>query len=81
MSLDKFVNVFETAIEAVESGTLSAQTNYKALREWDSLAILTVIDAIEMEYGILLNGKHFKNTETIEDLYQSIQKRMSANRL
>ncbi|MGK0176968.1 MAG: acyl carrier protein [Lentimonas sp.] len=72
MSLKKFINIFEGAVEGVESGALSASTQYKALKVWDSLAILTVTDAIEMEYGILPNKKHFEGAETIEELYQSI---------
>lgn len=75
MSLDKFVHVFEAAIEAVEANTLSAQTHYKTLKEWDSLAILTVIDAIDMEYGVLLNRKHFEDAETVEDLYRNIREK------
>lgn len=73
MSLSKFITIFEAAIEMIEPGTLSAKTCYKELKAWDSLAILTVTDAIEMEYGVLLNRKHFEAAETVEDLYESIQ--------
>ena len=75
MSLDKFIHSFEAAIEALEPGTLSAQTCYKELKTWDSLAILTVADAIEMEYGILLSKKHFESAETVEDLYQYVREK------
>ena len=68
------MHIFEAALEAVEPGTLSAQTHYKDLKAWDSLAVLTVTDAIEMEYGFLLNRKHFENAETVEDLYNSVAK-------
>ena len=74
MSLNKFIDIFEAAIETIEPGALSAHTNYKKLKAWDSLAILTVTDVIEMEYGVLLNRKHFESAETIEDLYESIQR-------
>jgi acyl carrier protein len=71
MSLNQFIYIFEGAIEeGIEPGMLSADTRYKALKAWDSLAILTVTDAIEMEYGVLLNKKHFESTETMKDLYE-----------
>lgn len=75
MSLDEFVHIFEAAIEVVEPGTLSAKTHFKALKAWDSLAILTVVDAVEMEYGFLLNKKHFESAETIEDLYRKVNEK------
>ncbi len=75
MNLDEFVRRFEAAIEAVEPGTLSAKSNFKALKAWDSLAILTVLDAVEMEYGVLLNKKHFESAETIEDLYRTVNEK------
>ena len=70
MSLEKFIHTFEAAVEAMPPGTLSADTNYKALKVWDSLAILTVTDAIEMEYGVLLKRKDFESAETVEELYE-----------
>ena len=76
MSLNRFIHTLETAIEAVEPGTLSAQTNYKELKVWDSLAVLTVIDAIEMEYGVLLNRNYFQGAETVEGLYGIIREKM-----
>lgn len=72
MSLSKFIHVFEAAIEAVEPGTLSAETAYKELKAWDSLAILTVTDAIEMEYGVLLQREHLESTVTVAELHDSL---------
>ena len=69
MSLNKFISIFEEAVEGLESGTLTADTDYRELKSWDSLAILTVTDAIEMEYAVLLNKKHFERARTIEELY------------
>lgn len=72
MSLDKFIADFEGAVEDVVSGSLSAETPFKALKSWDSLAILTVTDEIELEYGVLLNKQSFESVCTIEDLYQLV---------
>ena len=77
MNLDEFVHRFEVAIEAVDPGTLSAKINYKALKVWDSLAVLTVTDAVETEYGVLLKKKHFERAETIEDLYRLVNEKLA----
>lgn len=74
MSLNRFIAIFESAVEGIESNTLSAQTRYKELKAWDSLAVLTLTDAVEMEYGFLLNRKHFESAQTLEDIYRCIQR-------
>jgi acyl carrier protein len=72
MRLEKFIEDFEDAVEDVEPGSLNAETVFKGLRSWDSLAILTVTDVVEMEYGVLLNKKSFEGVTTIEELYQLV---------
>lgn len=78
MSLEKFISIFEVGIEAVEPNTISPKTRYRELKAWDSLAVLTVTDAIEIEYGVLLNKEHFAGAETVEGLYHHIQKSSGA---
>ena len=72
MRLEKFIEDFEDAVEDVEPGSLNAGTVFKGLRSWDSLAILTVTDVVEMEYGVLLNKKSFEGVSTVEELYQLV---------
>ena len=69
MSLGKVIEDFEEAVEDLEAGTLSGRTRFKDLKSWDSLAVLTLTDAIEMEYGVLLNKRLLDDVETVEGLY------------
>ena len=73
-----FINIFETSVEAIKPGTLSADTRYHELNEWDSLAVLTFTDAIEIEYGVLLKRKDFENAATIEVLHNILQQKRPA---
>lgn len=72
MDLEKFIKDFEEGIEAVEPGSLVAKTRYREHKAWDSLAVLTVTDIIEVKYGVLLNKKDFESTATIEELYECV---------
>ena len=72
MSLVKFIEDFEEAVEDIEPGSLTAATKYRELKAWDSLAVLTATDVIEMEYGVLLNKKSFESVTTIEELYRFV---------
>jgi len=75
MSLKKFITDFEEAMEEMEPGLISGTTAFKELKSWDSLAVLTVTDVIEMEYGVLLTKKNFESVTTIEELYQIVQEK------
>lgn len=72
MSLGKFIEDFEEAVEDIEPGSLTATTKYRELEAWDSLAVLTFTDVIEMEYGVLLSKKRLESVATIEELYQFV---------
>ena len=77
MELKQFITDIEDAIEDVEPGTLAAGTEYKSLAAWDSLAVLTVSGAVELEYGVLLRKDDFAQCKTVEALYELVAKRQS----
>ena len=76
MDLDTFIKNFEEAVEDVEVGTLTAQTRFKDLKSWDSLAILTVTDTIDMEYGVVPRKPDFESTDTLVELFELVQTRL-----
>ena len=76
MKLDTFIKIFEEAVEDVEVGSLTAQTRFKDLKSWDSLAILTVTDTIDMEYGVVPRNPDFERTDTLVELFELVQTRL-----
>ena len=76
MELNTFIKNFEEAVEDLEVGTLTAQTRFKDLKSWDSLAILTVTDTIDMEYGVVARKSDFESVDTLVELYELVQTRL-----
>lgn len=72
MSLAGFIEHFEEAVEDIESGSLEGATVYRDLKTWDSLAVLTLTDTVDMEYGVLLTKADYAASATIEDLYRRV---------
>jgi len=72
MSLEKFVEDFEEAVEDVEPGSLTALTKYRELEAWDSLAVLTVIAMVDAEYDVRLKAEMLKANNTLEALYAQV---------
>lgn len=56
---------------------LDADTEYKRLKSWDSLAVLTVTDTIEMEYGVLLRKSDLDAAVTLSDLFECVRGKSS----
>lgn len=75
MSLEKFIEDFEEAVEDVETGTLSGSTNFRKLEQWDSLAVLTVIAMVDADYDVRLKAEDLKANDTVEALYEVVQLR------
>jgi len=75
MTLERFIKDMEEALSELPEGLLSGETEFKKLKAWDSLAVLTVTDTIEMEYGVLLKKEDYQACERVEALYELVHGR------
>lgn len=71
-TLEGFIENFENTVEGVESGSLDAETVFRSLKHWDSLAALMFMDMVDAEYDARLNSKQMKEAETLGDLFQLV---------
>ena len=68
--LEKFKEVLE-----IEDRDLSLSDKFREYEEWDSLAFLSVIAMIDEEYDVLIEGKDFKELQTLGDIWNAIKER------
>ncbi|MGZ0656167.1 acyl carrier protein [Coraliomargarita sp. W4R72] len=73
MKIEQFVSVFVGALDDVDPTQVTATTAFKELPGWDSLAVLTVTDTIDMDFGVLLSKVNFGESETVQDLYEIVK--------
>ncbi|MDL2241527.1 acyl carrier protein [Bacteroidales bacterium OttesenSCG-928-L03] len=76
MELNAFIQNLANQFEETEMSEFDAQTNFKELDEWSSLVALSVIAMVDEEYGVTLKGDDIRNSQTIEDLYNTIKSRI-----
>lgn len=74
MDIDVFLKNFSREIGR-DGARLDAGTRFKNLPEWTSLNALLVLSMVEEEFGVLLKGEDFRNSETLEDLFGIIVSR------
>lgn len=73
MRLEEFVEHFADEMTETPAGTITAETNYKELAEWGSLASLSIISMIDEEYGQLITGADVRARNTVKELWEWIE--------
>lgn len=71
---EKFLQKFKEVLE-VSDRDLSLTDHFRNYEEWDSLAFLSLIAMIDEEYDVIIDGKDFKQLQTLEDIQQAIKER------
>lgn len=76
MNLETFLEQFCSQFEDTDLTTINEFTEFKSIKEWDSLVALSVIALIDDEYGVLLTGSDMLRSNTISDLYTLVVSKM-----
>lgn len=69
---DKFLENFKETLD-IEDRDLNMSDAFREYDEWDSIANLSVIAMIDVEYEIIIENKEFKTLETLQELWDKIQ--------
>ena len=73
MEIKIFIQQFEESLDGLDAGTLDEATVFKEMKEWDSLAILTLTDIIDLEYGVLLKKSEIESCDSVRSLFDLVQ--------
>lgn len=77
MTIHEFTQLLEKEFEDIPSGTLKPETNYRDIPNWSSMHALVIIAFVDANFGVELTASDLKNTQTIHDLYNIIQNKLS----
>ena len=73
MEIKIFIQQFEESLDGLDKGTVDESTIFKELKEWDSLAILTLTDTIDLEYSVLLKKSEIESCDSVRSLFDLVQ--------
>ena len=73
MEIKIFIRQFEESLDGLEAGSVDEATVFKELKEWDSLAILTFTDTVDLEYGVLLKKAEIESCDSVRALFHLVQ--------
>ena len=64
MNVQDFIEKFAEAVD-VDANVLTAETEFRNLDEWDSVAYISVIAMMDEEYDIQIEMAQFKQLKTL----------------
>lgn len=70
----KFLQKFKEVLEAEEK-EIGLEDKFREYDEWNSLAFLSLIAMIDEEFDVIIEGKDFKQLQTVADIIQAIKER------
>ena len=73
MEIKDFITNFAAQFDETDANEFKAETVFKELDEWSSLIALSVIAMVDEEYDITIKGDDIRNSNTIEDLFNSVK--------
>ncbi len=71
--MKEFIEKFAEIFDDVDPATLSGDTNFRELDDWDSIAGLSVIGMVDEEYGVTFGAEDMRACNTIAYLYNRVQ--------
>lgn len=72
MLLDEFVSQFEEQLDEVPPGTITPETKFRELQEWDSMAALSIIALVDHKFNKQLTGEDLSKYNTVGQLFSFV---------
>jgi len=73
MSVSTIIEIFQDILD-VKKGTVSLKTTFSEIDQWDSVATVNIIVALEEEFGIKFKLEDIQTLETVQDFVDLVQK-------
>ena len=72
MSASKIIEIFEEILD-IENGKINLDSTPQDIEEWDSVATINIIVAIEDEFGIKFKLKDVQKAKSVKDFLELIK--------
>ena len=78
MDKQKFLDTLKEALE-IEDREIQWSDKFRDYEEWSSINQMSLVAYLDDEYEVSIETNDLENLETIEDLYNEVQKRANNN--
>ena len=78
MTVEALITELESSLAGLPPDSLRADTRFRELPVWDSLAALSILAAVDAVLGVQLNGEQLRQCQTIQDIFNLASSRRKA---
>ena len=71
-TIENFLQNIKETLD-IDAKVLKMSDEFREYEEWDSIANLSVIAMIDVEYDLIIDNNEFKNISTLQELWNKIQ--------
>jgi Phosphopantetheine attachment site. len=76
IELDGFIRNMANQYDNTDVSMFKPDTKFREMDEWNSMIVLSVMAMVKEEYEVSLTGDDFRNSETIENLYNAVKTKL-----
>ena len=77
METTEFIKNFSLQFDDTDVSEFTLETHFRELDEWSSLNALAILNMISKKYSINLKAEEMKLTNTIQELFELVQSKLS----
>ena len=71
--MESFISILKDGVDAFEDIDMKPETNFKAVSDWDSVSLLSIMATISSEYGIIIPAEQINSVTTVAELWDLVQ--------
>ncbi|MFZ4520171.1 MAG: acyl carrier protein [Bacteroidales bacterium] len=76
MKIEDFIAKLEEEYEDLKPGTLTPESVFREVFEWNSINALILIAMVKVEYDVTINAEDIATSNTVADLFHIIESRV-----
>jgi acyl carrier protein len=76
MNIEEFIAHIENEFDDLKPGMLKPESKFRESFEWNSINALILIAMVKTEYDITLTADDLVKSQTVQDIYKIIEKRV-----
>jgi acyl carrier protein len=77
MTIELFIEHFAAQLEDTDTATITPETVFRDIEEWDSLMALSLIAMADEEYQVKLTGEDIRTSKTVAELFDKVKSKLA----
>jgi acyl carrier protein len=73
MNIDDFIKNFAAQMDGDVADSITPQTVFTEMAEWDSMIALSVMAMVDEKYGVIIEARDIRKGRTIEELFNTVR--------